>query len=111
MTNIQIISGTSHPKFAQKLARGIGIELTPTEIKKFANGETYTRILNKVRGDDVYVVQSLHNPVNDHLMELLILIDSLKRASAGRINLICPYLAYSRQDRKTTSREPISAKL
>ena len=77
----------------------------------FANGEIYVRIKEKVRGNDVFIIQSFGTEVNDRLMELLILIDAVKRASAGRINIICPNLCYSRQDRKVSSREPITAKL
>ena len=69
------------------------------------------RIKNKVRGDDIFIIQSIVAPANDRLMEMLIMVDALKRSSAGRINLICPYLCYSRQDRKAASREPITAKL
>jgi ribose-phosphate pyrophosphokinase len=111
MNKIQIIAGTSHPKLAHKISKLLDVPLTPVEIKNFADGEIYVRIGKKVRGDDVYIIQSLVAPVNDNLMQLLILIDALKRASAKRINLICPYMCYSRQDRKVVSREPITAKL
>lgn len=111
MGKIQLISGQSHPALAQKIARLLKIPLTPVEVKTFADGEIYVRIEKKVRGDDVFLVQSLSPPVNEHLVELLITIDALRRASVGRINVICPYLGYSRQDRKVMSREPITAKL
>jgi ribose-phosphate pyrophosphokinase len=87
------------------------VPLTPIEDKRFADGEIYIRIKEKVRGNDVYIIQSLCAPANDGLMETLIMVDALRRASAGRINLICPYLCYSRQDRKAGSREPITSKL
>lgn len=108
---MQIISGSCHRKLAQKVSRYLKIDLTPTEHSSFADGEIYIRIKRKVRGDDIFIIQSICPPVNDSLMELLITIDALRRASAGRINVIVPYLAYSRQDRKVISREPISAKL
>lgn len=110
-SRIQLIAGRSHPKLARKISRLLDISLTPVEIKNFANGEIYVRIDRKVRGDDVFIIQSVGEPVNENLMELLILTDAAKRASAGRINLVCPFLAYSRQDRKAVSREPITAKL
>lgn len=111
MGRIHLISGRSHPALAQKIARLLKTPLTPIEIKTFADGEIYVRIKQKVRGDDVFLIQTLSSPVNEHLMELLITIDALHRASAARINVVCPYLAYSRQDRKVVSREPITAKL
>lgn len=111
MSDIQLISGRSHPVFAKKISRYLKIPLTQIDIHDFANGETYARILKKVRGDDVYFIQSVCHPVNKNLVETLVVIDALKRASVGRINLVCPFLAYSRQDRKAKSREPITAKL
>jgi ribose-phosphate pyrophosphokinase len=111
MGKIQLISGTGNPKLAQKIAKELKTPLTPAIIKTFVNGEIYVKVLKKVRGDDIFFIQSFTSAVNDQLMELLIMIDALKRASAGRINVVCPYLCYGRQDRKITSREPISAKL
>ena len=111
MGRIHLISGRSHLVLARKIAKLLETPLTPIEIKTFANGEIYVRIKEKVRGDDIFLIQSLSSPVNEHLIELLITIDALRRASAARINVVCPYLAYSRQDRKIVSREPISAKL
>jgi ribose-phosphate pyrophosphokinase len=111
MGKLQLISGSLSRELADKISTSLKIPLTQIEDKRFADGEIYIRIKGKVRGDDVYIIQSLAAPVNDNLMELLILIDALKRASVGRINLICPYLCYSRQDRKAESREPITAKL
>ncbi|GAI39983.1 unnamed protein product, partial [marine sediment metagenome] len=108
---IRLISGRSHLILARKIAKLLKTPLTPIEIKTFADGEIYVRIKEKVRGDDIFLIQSLSSPVNEHLIELLITIDALRRASAARINVVCPYLAYSRQDRKIVSREPISAKL
>lgn len=111
MNKMQLIAGRASGELGEKLSKLLKVTLTPVEIKNFANGEVYVRVDNKVRGDDVFVVQTLGAPANDNLMELLILVDALRRASAGRINLICPMLCYSRQDRKTVSREPITAKL
>ncbi len=111
MSKIQFIGGSAHPELAKKISSNLGIPLTPTRVEKFSDGETYVRIKEKVRGDDVFFLQTLCDPVNENLMELLVTIDALKRASAQRINVICPYLAYSRQDRKVISREPITAKL
>lgn len=111
MKGIQLIAGTSHPKLAEKVSKKLALPLTPVLIKKFPNSEIYVRIGKKVRGDDIFVLQTFGANVNDSLMELLIIIDALRRSSAGRINIICPNLGYSRQDRKTQSHEPISAKL
>lgn len=111
MEKMLLVSGRSHQTLAQDICQHLKTKLAPVEIKNFADGETYFRILRNVRNKDVFLIQSLVPPINENLVELLIAIDALKRASAGRINLVCPYLAYSRQDRKASSREPITAKL
>jgi len=111
MKGIQLIAGTSHPDLAEKISKKLNWPLTPTLIKKFPNSEIYVRIGKKIRGDDIFVIQTFGDNVNDSLMELLIIIDALRRSSAGRINIVCPNLAYSRQDRKAQSHEPISSKL
>lgn len=111
MKKIQLIACKSNVALATEIADLLKTPLSPVEDKYFADGEIYIRIKNKVRGDDVYIIQSIVAPANDRLMELLIMVDALKRASVGRITLICPYLCYSRQDRKAASREPITAKL
>lgn len=111
MKNVQLLAGSSHPVLAEEISKLLKVPLSPVEIKHFADGEIYIRIKEKVRGNDVYLIQSMNAPANDRLMETLILIDALRRASAGRINLICPYLCYSRQDRKAASREAITSKL
>lgn len=111
MNGIQLIAGSSHLDLAKKISKKLKIPLTPVTIKNFANGETYVRIEKKVRGDDVFVIQTMNGKVNDCLMETLIMVDALKRSSARRINLICPQLCYSRQDRRTRSHEPITSKL
>lgn len=111
MAKLQLIAGKSHIALAKDISNLLKVPLTPVEDKCFANGEIYIRIKEKVRGNDVYVVQSFGENNNDLLMETLIIVDALKRSSAGRINLICPHMCYSRQDRKVASREPITAKL
>lgn len=108
---LQVLAGSSNPELAQNVAKYLNITLTPIQIESFADGEKYVRIKKKVRGDDIFLIQSISPPVNENLLELLITLDALKRASAGRINVVAPYLGYSRQDRKVVSREPITAKL
>jgi ribose-phosphate pyrophosphokinase len=106
-----ILSGNSNRPLAQKICDKLGRPLGKTEIRRFADGEIFVEIKENVRGRDVYVIQSTCRPVNDSLMELLILIDALKRASAKDINAVIPYYGYARQDRKVAPRTPISAKL
>jgi ribose-phosphate pyrophosphokinase len=111
MSKLQLISGSCSLVLAQKVSDILKIPLIPIDDKRFANGEIYVRVKSKVRGGDIYIIQSLGAPANENLMEVLLLIDALKRSSVGRINLISPLLCYSRQGRKIESREPISAKL
>ena len=108
---ITLISGSANPAFAKKVSDALGIPLTPVEVKRFNDGETYAHVLKSVRGHHVFVIHPTSPPVNDTLMELLILVDALKRASAKEITAVIPYFGYGRQDRKATSREPITAKL
>jgi ribose-phosphate pyrophosphokinase len=108
---IKLFSLSANRELAEEIADSLGIELADCEVKRFADGEVNVSIKETVRGHDVFVVQPTTNPVNEHLMELLIMIDALKRASASTINLIIPYYGYCRQDRKSRSREPITAKL
>ncbi len=108
---LQILSGRSHPAIAQSIARNLGVNLCKIELDNFANGEIRAQILESVRGDDVFVVQSHFGNVNESIMEQAIIIDSAKRASAGSITAVCPFLSYARQDRKSGGREPISARL
>ena len=108
---LKIFSGTAHPAFAHRICSELGIELSRMKHFRFSDGEIGVSIEESVRGADVFVVQPTCNPVNDNLMELLIMIDALKRASASRINVVIPYFGYARQDRKSKPREPISAKL
>jgi ribose-phosphate pyrophosphokinase len=106
-----LVSGRSHPALAQQIAVHLGVELSEANLREFANGEIHCRYDASVRGCDVFIVQTHCGPVNDTLMEQLIMIDAAKRASAKRITAVCPYYGYSRQDRKSTGREPITAKL
>lgn len=108
---LALYSGTSNLELAREVAEYLGVELGDIEIRRFSDGEIYARIVKSVRGAEVYVIQSLGNSVNEYFMELLIIIDALKRASAEAVTAVIPYFAYARQDRKTKSREPITAKL
>ena len=108
---IKLFTLSSNRELAQEIAESIGVELGECEVKRFMDGEINVSIKETVRGHHVFVVQPTTNPVNEHLMELLIMCDALKRASAQSINLIIPYYGYCRQDRKSRSREPITAKL
>ncbi len=109
--NIKIFAANSNPELAQKIADQLGLPLSKCTVSKFSDGEVAVSIQESVRGSDVFVVQSTCNPVNDNLMELLIMIDALKRASAGRITAVIPYFGYARQDRKSKPRDAISSKL
>ena len=108
---LMVFSGTAYPELGEEVATGIGVTLGAAEVSRFSNGEIYVRYLESVRGVDAFVVQTCAEPVNYTLMELLIMIDALKRASAKRITAVMPYYGYSRQDKKTLAREPISAHL
>jgi ribose-phosphate pyrophosphokinase len=108
---IKVFTGNSNRQLAESICKELGIKLGSNEIKTFSDGEVSVSIYETVRGTDVFVVQSTCNPVNDNLMELLIMIDAFKRASAGRITAVIPYFGYARQDRKAKARDPISAKL
>lgn len=109
--SLKVFSLNSNPKLAEDIAKHIGISLGKCTVSRFSDGEVQINIEESIRGSEVYVVQSTCAPVNDHLMELLIMIDALKRASAKSINIVMPYYGYARQDRKARSREPIAAKL
>ncbi|HEY8423536.1 MAG TPA: ribose-phosphate pyrophosphokinase [Clostridia bacterium] len=110
-TNIKLFAGNACPKLAKSIASHLNIEQGQMEVGRFSDGEINVHIMESVRGCDVFVVQSTCSPVNDNLMELLIIIDALRRASAGRITAVIPYFGYARQDRKTRARDPITAKL
>ncbi|MGI1823116.1 ribose-phosphate diphosphokinase [Exiguobacterium sp. TRN 1102] len=108
---IRLFSLNSNRPLAEEIAKEIGVPLSDCQVKRFSDGELYINIEESVRGDDVYVIQSTSSPVNETLMELLVMIDALKRASVRTINIVMPYYGYARQDRKARSREPITAKL
>jgi len=108
---LKIFALNSNEPLAEKIAAAIGIELGKCTVKQFSDGEIQVNIEESIRGADVYIIQSTSSPVNDNLMELLIMIDALKRASAKTINVVMPYYGYARQDRKARAREPITAKL
>jgi len=110
-SEFKIFSGSSNISLASKIAEYMGVELGKIELGRFADGEVNLRIGETVRGYDVFIVQSTCKPVNENLMELLIMIDAFKRASAGSIAVVIPYYGYARQDRKAKGRDPISAKL
>lgn len=106
-----IFSGTSNPELSKEIATDLGMRLGEVEVSRFASGEVYVRFQESVRGTDAFVLQSHCHPVNEMIMEQLFMIDALKRASAKRINAVIPFYGYSRQDRKSLAREPISARL
>ena len=106
-----LITGRAYPELAEQVAAELGAELVPTDARTFANGELYARFDESVRGSDAFVIQSHTNPINEWLMEQLIMVDALKRASAKRITVVAPFYPYSRQDKKGRGREPISARL
>ncbi|BBN97357.1 MULTISPECIES: ribose-phosphate diphosphokinase [Sporolactobacillus] len=109
--NLKVFSLNSNPDLAKQIAEHIGIKLGKCLVSSFSDGEIQISIEESIRGSEVYVIQSTSDPVNQHLMEMLIMIDALKRASAKTINLVIPYYGYARQDRKARAREPITAKL
>ena len=108
---LKIFSLNSNRPLAEKIAAAVGVELGKSSVKKFSDGEIQINIEESIRGSHVYIIQSTSAPVNDNLMELLIMVDALKRASAKTINVVMPYYGYARQDRKARAREPITAKL
>ncbi|WP_234117071.1 ribose-phosphate diphosphokinase [Clostridium hydrogenum] len=109
--NIKIFTGNSYPKLANDIADIIGVTVGESKVSKFSNGEISVDINETVRGTDLFLVQTLCEPVNDSIMELLIMLDAFKRASAGRVTAVIPHYAYARQDRKAKARQPITAKL
>lgn len=111
MREVKVFSGSAHQQFAEDICVSLGVPCSASKLFRFSDGEIGVSIEESVRGADIYVVQPTCEPANEHLVELLIIIDALKRASAYRINLVIPYFGYARQDRKTRSREPITAKL
>lgn len=109
--NLKIFAGNAHPALAQEIADYVGVRLGHSKVGRFSDGEISLTIAESVRGSDSYIIQPTCNPVNENLMELLIMIDALRRASARRITAVMPYYGYARQERKTRARDPISAKL
>ena len=108
---MKIITGNANPKLAEQIAEHCFSDLVPAKVTTFADGETSVEFLENIRGEDVFIIQSTATPVNDSLMELLVMIDAAKRSSAMRITAVVPYFGYARQDRKSASRTPITAKL
>jgi len=108
---LSLFSGRSHPELAREIATHLGVELGEANLRDFADGQIHCRYDTSIRGSDVFIIQTHAHPVNDSVMEQLIMIDAAKRASANRITAVCPYYGYSRQDRKSIGREPITAKL
>ncbi len=111
MNQVKLITGNANPELAKEVAAKLGIPLSDVTVDRFSDGEIKVVINESMRDDDVFIIQSLCSPANDNIMELLIIADALRRASAGRITAVIPYYAYSRQDRKVNPRDPISAKL
>src|SRR6201993_758260 len=108
---LMLFSGRGYPELGQEIAGCLGIEPTPTTAYDFANGEIFVRFMESVRGCDAFVLQSHTSPINQWIMEQLIMVDALKRASAKRITVVTPFFGYARQDKKSRGREPISARL
>lgn len=111
ISNIKVFACNSNKELAESIAEKLGLKLGDAEVEKFSDGEISVKINETIRGADVFIIQSTSYPVNDNLMELLIMIDAMKRASAARITAVMPYYGYARQDRKARARDPISAKL
>src|SRR3974390_1822831 len=109
--DLMVFSGNANPKLAHSVVQHLNIPLGRAMVSRFSDGEVMAEINENVRGKDVFVLQPTCAPTNDHLMELMIMVDALKRASAGRITATIPYFGYARQDRKAKARDPISAKL
>ncbi|NLM12866.1 MAG: ribose-phosphate diphosphokinase, partial [Epulopiscium sp.] len=105
-SEIKIFSCNAHHELAEEIAKELGLKLGNAEVGRFSDGEISVRIDDKVRGADVFIIQPTSAPVNENLMELLIMMDGLRRASAGRITAVIPYYGYARQDRKTRARDP-----
>jgi ribose-phosphate pyrophosphokinase len=109
--DLKLFSGNANRPLAEEIAKTLQLSLGDAEVSRFSDGEVYVQINENVRGQDVFVIQPTCPPVNDHLMELLVMLDAFKRASARRITAVCPFYGYARQDRKAEGREPISARL
>lgn len=110
-SEIKLFTGTSNPRLGNEVSQFLGIPVGKCTISRFASGEIHAMFLDSVRGRDVFVVQSMSHPINDNLVELMVMLDALKRASAGRISVVMPYYGYARQEKKVAPREPISARM
>src|SRR5438477_6416462 len=108
---LKVFSGSANPELARRICAGIGVPLGEATLSSFPDGETYVKIEENIRGRDVFIVQPTSPPTNEHLMELLIMVDAARRASADRITAVIPFFGYARQDRKDQPRVPITAKL
>jgi ribose-phosphate pyrophosphokinase len=111
LRELKVFSGSAHPEFTRSICENLGVGVATANIFRFSDGEIGLSVEESVRGADVYVVQPTYEPVNENLMELLIMIDAMRRASAYRVNVVTPYFGYARQDRKSKARDPITAKL
>ena len=111
MDELRLFSGTGNPELSRKIAERLGVSVGEMTVKRFSDGEIRVKVDQSVRGDDVFIVQPGSHPVNDNVMELLVMIDAFRRASARRINVVMPYYCYARQDKKVKPREPVAAKL
>ncbi|NBV41170.1 ribose-phosphate pyrophosphokinase, partial [bacterium] len=109
--HIQLVSGSSHPQLAQEIATALNINLGKMTLSRFSCGESYARIDESIRGEEIYVLQTIGPRPNDDFMELFLIMDALKRASASAIHVVIPHFGYARQDKKSAPREPISARL
>ena len=109
--DLKLLSGTANPELSERISREIGLALTPMDVTRFADGEIDVKIGDSVRGDDIFVIQPTCHPVSENLVQLFIILDALRRASAARINAVIPYYGYARKEKKTQPRDPISAKL
>ena len=108
---LKIFTGNANPQLAEEIADYLGVPVGAAKVHRFSDGEIQVKISESVRGTDVFIIQPTSQPVNEHLMELLIMVDAVRRASARRITAVLPYYGYARQDRKTRARDPITAKL
>lgn len=111
LQSFRLFAGSSHPALALEVAEALGVELGAVTLSRFRSGELYAQFPDSVRGADAYLLQTFSDPINDHFVELLLMVDALKRSSAGRINVIIPYYGYGRQEKQGEAREPISAKV
>ncbi len=111
MNNIKVFSGTSHPKLAEEISNYLGVPLGTARISRFKSGEIYVHYEKSIRNKDIFLIQTLGHPVNENLMELLVMADAARRASARSISAVIPYFAYARQEKKDAPREPITAKM